>query len=112
MKARQTAKLLRAKRETLSDTPRTAKLFQNGRSLAVRIPRDLLQKGMKAGTTVTIAKAGDRIVIEPAPTDLLAALRALPPLGPDDQMPEIKRHPARAFRFPDDLNPQRRRRGR
>lgn len=39
----------------------TAKLFQNGRSQAVRLPKDFRFKG----TEVKIRKEGDKVVLEP-----------------------------------------------
>lgn len=72
---------------------RTAKLFENGRSLAVRIPRDLLPEGTKAGASVSVAKDGDYVVIGPPRrqtlADTIAWLRSLPPLDPQDDFPEI-----------------------
>jgi antitoxin VapB len=39
----------------------TAKLFKNGRSQAVRLPRDFRLKG----TEVKIRKEGERVILEP-----------------------------------------------
>ncbi|MBT4610326.1 MAG: AbrB/MazE/SpoVT family DNA-binding domain-containing protein [Gemmatimonadetes bacterium] len=41
--------------------PSTAKLFQNGRSQAVRIPKEFRFKG----TEVSIRKEGDMVILEP-----------------------------------------------
>lgn len=67
------------------------RLFKNGRSLAVRIPRELLPADAEAGQTVEIAKDGDRIIIEPRSRE--AAFKAMldrwaaePPLT-DDELP-------------------------
>jgi antitoxin VapB len=51
---------------------RSAKLFINGRSQAVRIPREF----ELPGDTVTIRRDGARLIIEPAPTRSLAAVLA------------------------------------
>lgn len=42
-------------------TPRTAKLFMNGRSQAVRLPREF----RFPGTEVRVRKDGDAVVLEP-----------------------------------------------
>ena len=81
------------KRSAKPAAMRTAKLFENGRSLAVRIPRDLLPEGTKAGASVSIAKDGAYVVIGPPRretlADAIAWLRSLPSLGPQDQFPDI-----------------------
>jgi antitoxin VapB len=69
---------------------RHVKLFKNGRSQAVRIPREFELPGEDA----IIRKEGSRIIIEPAPaTSLLGLLATLAPIdedfGPvDDAVPE------------------------
>ena len=57
---------------------RRARLFRNGRSQAVRIPRELELPGKE----VIIHKDGDRLIIEPAPAEnrLLEVLSALEPV--------------------------------
>jgi len=45
------------------DAPHTARLFTNGRSQAVRIPRALEFEGVEE---VAIRREGDRLIIEPA----------------------------------------------
>lgn len=67
---------------------RHAKLFKNGRSQAVRIPRDFEMPG----TDVVMRKEGERLIIEPAPAkSLLEWLRTQSPLeeeiGPIDDPP-------------------------
>ena len=55
---------------------RRVRLFRNGRSQAVRIPKEF----ELAGDEVTIRRDGERLVIEPvrsSMTELLARLRAL-----------------------------------
>ena len=69
---------------------RHVKLFKNGRSQAVRIPREFELPGEDA----IMRKEGSRIIIEPAPpTSLLARLATLKPIEEDfgpinDQHPE------------------------
>lgn len=59
---------------------RHVKLFKNGRSQAVRIPREFELPGEEA----IIRKENGRLVIEPAPPkSLLAVLAALQPLDED-----------------------------
>lgn len=63
---------------------RTVKLFTNGRSQAVRIPREF----ELPGDTATMRKEGERLIIEPSPAkSLLALLRTLEPI--EDEFPEI-----------------------
>lgn len=63
---------------------RRAKLFKNGRSQAVRIPKEFAFEGDE----VMIYRSGSRIVIEPAEHDGLTELLAtLPEL--DEEFPEI-----------------------
>lgn len=65
-------------------TVRTAKLFTNGRSQAVRIPREF----ELPGDTVLVRKEGNCLIIEPAPPkSLLALLATLKPI--DDVFPTI-----------------------
>ena len=69
---------------------RTVKLFTNGRSQAVRIPREF----ELPGDTAVLRKEGDRLIIEPAPPksllDLLAQLKPITDDFPviDDPLPE------------------------
>jgi len=59
---------------------RHVKLFKNGRSQAVRIPREFEMPGDEA----IMRKEGDRIIIEPAPAkSLLALLAGLQPIDDD-----------------------------
>jgi antitoxin VapB len=69
---------------------RRVRLFKNGRSQAVRIPREFQLPGAEA----IMRKEGERLIIEPAPKKSLLALLAtlepieegLPPI--DDRPPE------------------------
>lgn len=71
--------------ETSAGHSRHVKLFRNGRSQAVRIPREF----ELAGDSAVMRKEGNRIIIEPAPlTDLLAILATLEPL--EEDFPEIE----------------------
>ena len=68
---------------------RHVKLFRNGRSQAVRIPREFELPGKDA----VMRKEGERLIIEPAPKkSLLALLATLKPL--DEDFPEIPDLPA------------------
>ncbi len=59
---------------------RHVKLFKNGRSQAVRIPREF----ELPGTDAVMRKEGDRVIIEPAPAkSLLALLAGLRPIDED-----------------------------
>lgn len=63
---------------------RHVKLFKNGRSQAVRIPREFELPGKDA----IMRKEGERLIIEPAaPKSLLAVLATLKPL--DEELPAI-----------------------
>ena len=66
---------------------RHVRLFRNGRSQAVRIPRDFELPGDEA----IMRKEDDgRLVIEPKrKRSFLALLDTWEPLGQDDQFPEI-----------------------
>lgn len=69
---------------------RHVKFFRNGRNKAVRIPRAFELPGDDA----IMRKEGDRIIIEPAPPqrtlrDAIEWLRTQPPLGPEDDFPDI-----------------------
>ncbi|ESX05314.1 NtrP protein [Mesorhizobium sp. LSJC268A00] len=68
---------------------REAKLFRNNRSQAVRIPVEFELPGEK----VLISRDGDRLIIEPVRqpglTALLTQWAKEPPLGPEDDFPEI-----------------------
>ncbi|MBS7350046.1 MAG: antitoxin [Comamonas sp.] len=77
-----------------SSSPREAKLFRSNRSQAVHIPVEFELPGSK----VLIHREGRRLIIEPVdkPTDiveLLAQWRKEPPLGPDDEFPEMEDAP-------------------
>jgi antitoxin VapB len=69
---------------------RRVKLFKNGRSQAVRIPREFELPGKEA----IMRKEGERLIIEPGkPKSLLAVLATLEPLDEElppnaDQVPE------------------------
>ena len=70
---------------------RTVKLFTNGRSQAVRIPREF----ELPGDTALLRKEGERLIIEPAPPrSLLALLAELEPI--DDDFSAIGRPRTRA----------------
>lgn len=72
---------------------RTAKLFKNGRSQAVRLPREFRMEGDE----VKIYKEGNKVILEPIesswkeifeifsqfPDDFMAEGRQQPPMPPD-----------------------------
>jgi antitoxin VapB len=67
---------------------RRVRLFKNGRSQAVRIPREFELPGEE----VVIRREGERLIIEPAPKkSLLALLATLEPI--DEEFPPIKDGP-------------------
>jgi antitoxin VapB len=73
---------------------RYVKLFKNGRSQAVRIPREFELPGDDA----IMRKEGSRIIIEPAPApSLLARLKTLMPI--DDDFGPIADLPAEPVGF-------------
>jgi len=70
---------------------RHVRIFKNGRSRAVRIPKEF----DFPGDEVVMRKEGERLVMEPV-QDRATTFRALlekwrtePPLGPEDEFPEI-----------------------
>ena len=69
---------------------RSAKLFRNGRSQAVRIPREFEFRGKD----VVMTKDGERLIIEPAKKKQTLAewLATLEPI--DEEWPEIQDLPA------------------
>ena len=76
---------------------RHVRLFRNGRSQAVRIPREFELPGNEA----TIRKEDGRLIIEPkrekSVKALLEYLRSMEPLGPDDLMGDIPDLPPEPF---------------
>ena len=82
---------------------RHVRLFRNGRSQAVRIPRDFELPGNDA----IMRREDGKLIIEPERKKslkrLLAHLRTLEPLGEDDQFPEIEDLPAKPITIFDDL---------
>ncbi|MBN9550829.1 MAG: antitoxin [Alphaproteobacteria bacterium] len=73
--------------------PKEAKLFRNNRSQAVRIPVEFELPGDR----VLISRDGERLIIEPVRKPGLVALLAQwakePPLGLEDDFPEIDDSP-------------------
>jgi len=73
---------------------RRVRLFKNGRSQALRIPRDMELPGNEA----VIRKDGARLIVEPAAKpsllDLLEEFRRRGQLAPEDRMPQVDRHEA------------------
>jgi antitoxin VapB len=73
---------------------RHVKLFRNGRSQAVRIPKEF----ELPGTDAVIRKEGERLVLEPAAKQSLSEyLKTLEPI--DDPFPEIEDPPPEPVDF-------------
>jgi antitoxin VapB len=73
---------------------RHVKLFRNGRSQAVRIPREFELPGKDA----VMRKEGDKLIIEPAPKKTLRELLdSWEPL--EEEFPEIPDLPAEPVEF-------------
>ena len=77
--------------------PKEAKLFRNNRSQAVRIPVEFELPGDR----VLIHREGNKLVLEPVSrpsniVELLAQWRQEPPLGSQDQFPEVDDTPIAA----------------
>ena len=72
---------------------RHVRIFKNGRSRAVRIPKEL----DLFGDEVVMRLDGDRIILERPKKQSLAGvidwLRNQPPLGPEDDFPDINDPP-------------------
>ncbi|KAF2991932.1 AbrB/MazE/SpoVT family DNA-binding domain-containing protein [Methylocystis sp. MJC1] len=65
----------------------TAKLFQHGRSQAVRLPKEF----RLPGTEVRVSKVGDKVILEPLeapPFDVAAWRKRLDVLGAAEFLPE------------------------
>ena len=80
---------------------RHVRIFRNGRSRAVRIPKEL----DIFGDEVVMREEGGRIVMEQPKrqrtlVELIDWLRSQPPLGPDEQFPEIDDPPPEPVDFP------------
>jgi len=76
---------------------RTAHLFRNGRSQAMRIPKEFEFKGDE----VLITREKGKMIVEEIrkkPT-LLEVLATLEPLPEEDWMPEIEDYPPEPFDF-------------
>jgi antitoxin VapB len=67
----------------------TAKLFQNGRSQAVRLPKEFRFEGDE----VRIRRVGDTVVLEPMKSDVQAWLRKLDSFRTEPFMPEGRTQP-------------------
>ena len=78
-----------------------AKLFKNGRSQAVRLPREFRFDGDR----VRVRRAGRGVLIEPVLKDVAAWFADLDRLGAEPFMPEGRQQPLTPQRdvFDDDL---------
>jgi antitoxin VapB len=78
----------------MTSPARKVSLFRNGRSQALRIPKEF----ELPGTEATIVKDGTRLIIEPVPKKSLSAiLKTLKPL--EEDFPEIADLPAEPVDF-------------
>lgn len=75
----------------MSNVERHVRLFRNGRSQAIRIPREFELEGQEA----IIHKEGDKLIVQPIRKGkLLSLLATLPPLAEpfpdiDDDLPDL-----------------------
>ena len=79
----------------------TAKLFRNGRSQAVRLPREFRFEGDR----VRVRRAGRGVLVEPIFTDVLDWFAELDRFASERFMPEGRRQPPVPVRhvFDDDV---------
>ena len=70
-------------------TTKTAKLFQTGRSQAVRLPKEFRFEGDE----VRISRAGRGVLLEPMPVDWKAVFAAMDEIGGDPIFPEGRVQP-------------------
>ena len=79
----------------------TAKLFRNGRSQAVRLPREFRFEGDR----VRIRRSGRGVLVEPMFGDVSGWFAELDRLGPEPFMPEGRQQPPTPKRevFDDDV---------
>jgi antitoxin VapB len=79
----------------------TAKLFKNGRSQAVRLPREFRFEGDR----VRVRRAGNGVLVEPIFADVSEWFAALDRFAAEPFMPEGRRQPPTPKRdvFDDDL---------
>jgi antitoxin VapB len=77
---------------------RSVRIFRNGRSQAIRIPREFALPGNEA--TISRDRKG-RLIVEaskkPNPMDLVKLLHTWEPLSEEDSMPEIMDFPPEPF---------------
>jgi antitoxin VapB len=80
----------------------TAKLFKNGRSQAIRLPREFRFDG----DTVRVRRAGRGILVEPVFTDVKSWFAELDRLAEEPLMAEGRQQPATPVReiFDEDLS--------
>ena len=78
---------------------RHVRIFKNGRSRAVRIPKEFDIFGDEA----VLERRGEELILRAkprrTPRNLVEYLRSLPPLGPDDGFPEIDDPPPEPVDF-------------
>lgn len=92
--------ILRAEEPALATTTQTrsVRIFRNGRSQAIRIPREFALPGNEA--TITRDRKG-RLIVEsiqkPDPRDLVKLLDSWEPLSEKDAMPPIEDFPPEPF---------------
>ena len=65
---------------------RQVRLFRNGRSQAIRIPKEF----ELPGNVAIIAKSGNHLIVRAAPRrSLLDVLDSMEPLAPSDEFPDV-----------------------
>ena len=77
---------------------KTAKLFQNGRSQAVRLPKEFRFEGKE----VRITRHGRGVLLEPLPVDWKTVFAAMDAIGGDPIFPDGREQPPqqeREFNF-------------
>jgi antitoxin VapB len=72
------------------EKPKTARLFSNGRSQAVRLPREFRFEGDR----VRIRRVGNGVLLEPLVTHAPDWFAELDRYGPEPFMPEGREQPA------------------
>ena len=84
------ARQLKSAKTKTADAPLYGKLFMNGRSQAVRLPKEM----RFSGDRVRVRKVEGGVLLEPAPSDTKAWLARLEKYTTEPFMPEGRSQPA------------------